>query len=87
MTTSSAGPAANNSQLVHYRLQLPTMVEPEHLITIRGILQAQQLVVDRIEPGEAHVASATGSDPDWASIKGALRAAGHPVEHTTTVEA
>ncbi|WP_324678270.1 hypothetical protein [Hymenobacter sp. GOD-10R] len=86
MTTPTPDPTAHLSQLVRYSLQLPTMVEPDDLAAVRTLLTSHQLVVDRVVPGEALVASATGSDPDWQTIKLALQEVGYPVQHTNTVE-
>lgn len=86
MDTSLPSFSANNSQIVRYNIQLPSMLEPDSLVSVREVLQSHNLVVDRVAPGEAVVASATGSEPDWPTIKDALKAAGHPVEHTATVE-
>ena len=86
MTTPSPDPSAHLSQIVRYSLQVPTMVEPESIATVRTLLMSHQLVVDRVVPGEAMVASATGSDPDWQTIKIALKEAGYPLLHTTTID-
>ena len=86
MTTLSPDPSAHLSQIVRYSLQVPTMVEPESIATVRTLLMSHQLVVDRVVPGEAMVASATGSDPDWQTIKIALKEAGYPLLHTTTID-
>jgi len=86
MTTPSPDPAAHLSQIVRYSLQLPTMIEPDSLATVRTVLMDHHLVVDRVVPGEALVASATGSDPDWQTIKLVLKEAGYPLQHTTTVD-
>lgn len=86
MDTSLPSFSANNSQIVRYSVVLPTMTEPDSLVAVRELLQSHNLVVDRVAPGEAVVASATGSEPDWPTIKSALKDAGYAVEHTTTVE-
>jgi hypothetical protein len=86
MTTPTPDPAAHLSQIVRYSLELPTMVEPASLAAVRTLLMSHQLVVDRVVPGEALVASATGSDPDWQTIKTDLKEAGYPLHHTTTVD-
>jgi hypothetical protein len=85
MTSSLPDSAAQNMQPIHYSIQLPTMTAPESLATVRSILQEQNLIVDQLVPGEVRVASATSSNPDWETIKSVLRAAGFPVEHTSTV--
>ncbi|WP_460676095.1 hypothetical protein [Hymenobacter coalescens] len=84
MTTPDA--SANNTQLVRYHVQLPAMTEDESLVTVRELLQAHHLLVDRVAPGEAVVASATGAEPDWPVIKQALQAAGYPAGETNTVD-
>lgn len=86
MTTPTPDPSAHLSQIVRYSLQLPAMVEPASLAAVRTLLMDHQLVVDRVVPGEALVASATGSDPDWQTIKAALQEAGYPLLHTNTVD-
>jgi len=86
MTTPTPDPSAHLSQIVRYSLQLPTMIEPTSLALVRTLLMDHHLVVDRIVPGEALVASATSSDPDWQTIKTALHEAGYPLQHTTTVD-
>ncbi|OUJ72357.1 hypothetical protein [Hymenobacter crusticola] len=86
MTTPTPDPAAHLSQIVRYSLQLPAMVDPASLATVRTLLMDHHLVVDRVVPGEALVASATSSDPDWPAIKLALQEAGYPLIHTTTVD-
>jgi hypothetical protein len=77
---------ANNNQLVRYHLALPAMTDDAGLVRVRELLQQQHLLVDRVAPGEAVVASATGTEPDWPVIKDALQAAGFPVAHTTQDE-
>ncbi|MCC3157418.1 hypothetical protein LJ737_09210 [Hymenobacter sp. 15J16-1T3B] len=77
---------ANNNQLVRYRLALPAMTDDASVVKAREVLQQHQLLVDRVAPGEAVVASATGAEPDWPVIKAALQAAGLAVAHTTTVD-
>ncbi|RTQ50008.1 hypothetical protein EJV47_10215 [Hymenobacter gummosus] len=78
--------AANNNQLVRYQLTIPAMTAPDALAATRSLLQQQGLVVDRIEPGEAVVASATGTEPDWENLKGVLQTAGYPITHSTTLD-
>ena len=75
---------ANNNQLVRYHLDLPAMQSDEHLVAVRTLLMEHHLLVDHIGPGEAVVASASGTDPDWDVIKQALKQAGFPAEYTTT---
>ncbi|MCB2410514.1 hypothetical protein [Hymenobacter lucidus] len=86
MSTSHPDPAANNTQLVRYSLQLPTMTEPDGVVAVREVLQQHHLIVDRVAAAEAIVTSATGTEPDWVTIKKALQVAGYPVAHTATVE-
>lgn len=86
MPTPQPKLATNPTQLVRYTMLLPAMQEPDSLAVVRDILTTYHLLVDRIEPGEAMVASATGADPDWPGIKQALQAAGYPAEHTTTTD-
>jgi len=86
MTTPAPDPSAHLSQIVRYSLQLPDMLAPASLAAVRTLLMSHQLVVDRVVPGEALVASATGSDPDWQAIKISLHDAGYPIRHTTTVD-
>lgn len=83
---TSPDPTSNNNQLVRYHLDLPAMTDDASLVQAREVLQQHNLLVDRVAPGEAVVASATGSEPEWPAIKDALRAAGFPVTHTTTVD-
>jgi hypothetical protein len=83
---SAPDSAANNTQLVRYQLTIPTMTSPGALAEMRGLLQQHDLVVDRIAPGEAVVASATGAEPDWEALKSALQAAGYPITHSTTLD-
>ncbi|RAK65189.1 hypothetical protein [Hymenobacter edaphi] len=84
MTTPES--TANNTQLVRYHLALPAMTNDASLVTVRTLLQQHQLLVDRVAPGEAVVASATGAEPEWPAVKEALQAAGFPITHTTTVD-
>ncbi|OON69713.1 hypothetical protein [Hymenobacter sp. CRA2] len=77
---------ANNNQLVRYHLALPDMTDDASLVKARELLQQHHLLVDRVAPGEAVVASATGAEPEWPAIKNALQAAGYPIAHTTTVD-
>lgn len=77
---------ANNNQLVRYQLTIPAMTDDAGVVQVRELLQHHHLLVDRVAPGEAVVASATGAEPDWPTLKQALQAAGLPVEHTTTVD-
>ncbi|UOQ52280.1 hypothetical protein [Hymenobacter cellulosivorans] len=84
MSTSFSDPSANNTQLVRYSIEVPAMTTPDSLVTVREILQSHHLLVDQITDGQAHVASATGAEPDWPTIKQALDAAGYPATHTTT---
>lgn len=84
MTTPDS--TANNSQLVRHHLTIPTMTDDAGLVQVREILQQHHLLVDRVAPSEAVVASATGAEPDWPTIKQALQAAGFAVEHSTTVD-
>lgn len=86
MSNTLPDPGANNTQLVRYSIQLPSMTEPDGLAVVREVLHDHHLIVDRITPGEAIVTSATGAEPDWPTIKDALRTAGQPASHTTTVE-
>ncbi|UOQ71445.1 hypothetical protein [Hymenobacter cellulosilyticus] len=86
MSASFSDPTANNTQLVRYSLELPAMTTPESIVAVREVLQAQNLVVDQITEGQAHVASATGTEPDWPTIKQALIDAGFPVTHTHTID-
>lgn len=77
---------ANNSQLVRHHLTIPAMTDDAGVVQVREALQQHHLLVDRIAPGEAVVASATGAEPDWETLKAALQAAGYPITHTTTVD-
>lgn len=82
--TTTPDSTANNSQLVRYHLTIPAMTDDAGVVRVRELLQQHQLLVDRVGPGEAVVASATAAEPDWPTIKRALQAAGFSVEHTTT---
>ncbi|MCC2547105.1 hypothetical protein LJY25_11655 [Hymenobacter sp. BT175] len=86
MSTLPPDPSGHLTQIVRYRIELPAMTAADQLVAVREILMSHNLLVDRLEAGEAIVTSATSSDPDWPAIKKALQQAGFPAAHPTTVE-
>lgn len=78
--------SANGSQIVRYSIQLPDMQQPENIVAVRAILMDHHLLVDRISAGEAIVAAADGTAPEWENIKADLQDAGFPATHTTTAD-
>ena len=76
-------PDTNPTQLIRYVLQIEPMQDDASLSQVRELLTGLGLLVDRLEPGEAEVATASSSTIGQDDIRHALEAAGFTVLNTT----
>lgn len=76
-------PDTNPTQLMRYVLRIEPMQDNESLGQVRELLSGLGLLVDRLEAGEAEVATASSSTMGQDDIRHALEAAGFTVLHIT----
>lgn len=81
--THTPPPNNNPTQLLRYRLQIPSLTDADSIGQVRQVLMGLGLLVDRIEAGEAEVAVASAQDPGRETMQQALQAAGFAVQDIT----
>ncbi|UOQ77686.1 hypothetical protein MUN84_03140 [Hymenobacter sp. 5516J-16] len=82
--SSTPTPDTNPTQLLRYRLQIPTLTDADSIGRARQLLMGLGLIVDRIEDGEAEVAVVTAAEnPGPEGIRQALTKGGFAVQDIT----